>query len=79
MDLLFRAGRVPCNVINVVPDRASGFTTTARLQRPLETFQTSCSVLQLLVQVSLSLGAPQRSVSQKRMKRLLLKAHHTEH
>lgn len=79
MDLLSRAGGLSCDVIYVVPDRASGFTTTARLQRPLETFQISCSVLRLLVRLSLSLGAPQRSVSQKRMKMLLLKAHHTEH
>lgn len=78
MGLVYRAGRAYCDVLHVVPDRASGFTTPARLQRPLETFQTSCSVLRLLVLVSLSLAAPRRSVSQKKMKMLLLKAHHTE-
>lgn len=68
------------DVLRVVPGRASGFTTPARLQRPLETFQTSCSVLRLLEPVSPSPAAPLRSASlkKKRRRRLLPKAQQTE-
>lgn len=66
------------DVLRVVPDRASGFTTPARLQRPLETFQTSCSVLRLPERVGPSPAAPLRSASLKKRRMLLPKAQQTE-